>query len=59
MTPAVTLPRRTPGAQLPIGAPTRYIGRAAVPSSLTDRIDDAPHLGIRDLVRLRDSIRAL
>jgi hypothetical protein len=59
MTPTATLPRRTPGAQLPTGAPARYIGRATVPGSPTERFDDAPHLAIPDLVRLRDAIRAL
>lgn len=54
-----TLPRRVPGAQLPIGAPARYVGRAKVPGSEDERFDDAPQLDIPDLVRLRDSIRAL
>lgn len=59
MTPAATLPRRIPGAQLPIGAPTRYVGRAKVPGGPTGLADDAPHLSTADLVRLRDSIRGM
>lgn len=59
MTLAATLPRRVPGAQMPLGAPTRYVGRAKVPGGDSERLDDAPHLSPPDLVRLRDSIRAL
>jgi hypothetical protein len=59
MTRAATLPRRVPGEHLPIGAPTRYVGRAKVPGGDSGRFDDAPDLSIPDLVRLRDSIRTL
>lgn len=59
MTRTAMLPRRIPGAQLPIGAPARYLGRAKVPGGATGPLDDAPNLSIHDLVRLRDSIRTL
>ena len=32
MTQVPTLPRRAPGAWLPIGTPTRYVARAQVPA---------------------------
>lgn len=56
-TPPATLPQRTPGAQLPIDAPPRYVGRAKIPLPEGVRIDDAAHLTIHDLERLRDAIR--
>lgn len=59
MTLSPTLPRRVPGENTPIGAPTRYIGRVRIPGSVKERFDDAEHLSIADLVRLRDSLRTL
>lgn len=53
MKQAATLPRRTPGGQLPAGAmdpPTHYVGRAAVPTQERTWSDDS-----QTLVRLRDS----
>lgn len=59
MAQATTLPRRVPGDQLPIDAPPRYVGRAKVPGSEIERLDDAEQLSNADLVRLRESIRTL
>lgn len=59
MPPTATLPRRVPGEHLPIGAPTRYVGRAKVPGSEDQLFDDASRLSIPDLMRLRDAIRRL